>query len=145
MSEKQSDYLEALNRIWKEGGHLLKAEAIVDKDAPADPIAIVLSFQHGAITVSAVPADDTVSVEQGKYAVSSDEFAIDLQGTLPWSGAIGRSAMFAWLMTNQQLYIDGVQLQFAKPVEDTSVIVQMVTFASALRILEVHRPNPVNR
>lgn len=145
MSQESLDYLEVLNHIWKEGGCLLRADAIVDKDMPTDPVAIVLSFQHGAITVRAVPEDDTVSVEQGRHVIGGDECAIDLQDTAPWRRAIGKSVLFAWLMTNQQLYVDGVQFEFANTVQDTSATIQLVTVASSLRIFEVHEPSAVTR
>ena len=43
----------------------------------------------------------------------------------PIQSAIGRPLIWAWEMTNQQGYLDGIQLEFAEDVSAESVVVQL--------------------
>jgi Family of unknown function (DUF6334) len=56
----------------------------------------------------------------------------------PWSMAIGKRIRWSWALINQQGYPDAVQLEFAKDFLNTSVIIQLVTAASSIKIYELN-------
>jgi hypothetical protein len=119
--------LNLLRQACSNGGRLrCVRENLLTPNSPLTT-AIELQFDTLTITISAVMEDDTISIiptsiENGSYATSGP----------PWSLSIGKPLQWAWLMTNQQGYTDGLRLEFKDPDDSASVVVELIVAASSL-------------
>lgn len=69
-------------------------------------------FERGALVVTAVPEDDTVTISLANPTLTH---ATDLTTQHPWRMLIGCALVWQWDLTNQHGYLDGCQLEFARP------------------------------
>lgn len=119
--------LDLLRMACYEGGRLRNVrEALLAPDS-LQIAAIELQFDALTITISAAGDDDTV-------LITSEPFSDNLRpssGAL-WRLCIGKPLQWAWLMTNQQGYTDGVRLEFNDPDDLESVLVDLVVAASSV-------------
>ena len=96
---------------------------------------VVLTFKRGVLTVAAQGDDDTVDVRQGvgtaacRYVLTERE---------PLSRFVGGGAQWVWLLSNQQGFQDGFQIEFKN--EGDYLGLQMICEASMLRIAVLRNP-----
>jgi hypothetical protein len=116
-----------------QGGRLLSVECLMDEDLPKGPVALRLEFERLSFYLLADANDDTISVasslpdELHSLRVSK----VDDQAG-PWKGAVGSALSWAWLLTNQQGYADGVQLEFRGGERAELSCIQVIAVASTL-------------
>ncbi|WP_282269904.1 DUF6334 family protein [Stenotrophomonas sp. PS02298] len=119
--------LELLRKACYDGGNLRHVREIpLDPDYP--PImAVELQFERLTVAFSAMADDDTIAVTSGSHPGPSRQIISQL-----WAYCIGKPLQWAWIMTNQQGYPDGVRLEFLDPDNQKSVIIELVAGASSL-------------
>ena len=127
-----SDPLALLHQVANDAGSLVQVQRVTWNELPNDVASFVLTFQKMQLTVNARD-DDTVELVEGAIA-SNPEYSLQTGDEYPWSEAIGKPIRWGWLMTNQQGYQDGIQIEFAHNVAEPSTIVQMVAVSSSLRV-----------
>ena len=125
--------LEALRRICYEGGCLVGVEYALFEGSDNFVTAIALHFQGFSAVFKAVEEDDTLSVTVGPLIPELNDIVKSATDSECWPRCIGLSVQWAWLLTNQQGYSDGVRLEFHSPKERTC-IVEMIVSASAIRL-----------
>jgi len=81
-------------------------------DAPHSIVAIELQFGSAVLTMRAEPTNDTISVSLVAIQRRPDISVVDSSRFVPWSDVIGHRLNWAWKLTNQLGYTDGVRLQF---------------------------------
>jgi hypothetical protein len=81
----------------------------------------------------AVPDDDTLAVTFGSLDSDTEETLIEAGTTQPWLACIGSGVRWAWLLTNQQGYSDGVRFEFGNPDEASRAVVELLVVASAIQ------------
>lgn len=96
-------------------------------------VELLLYFERTAVTL-AVTEEDEIDTVSRILADDPEIYEVDLSGVIPWRGAIGHPLMWAWEMTNQQGYLDGIQLEFAADVASESVTVQLLALGAQLRV-----------
>lgn len=109
------------------------------RDASATSLLLVellLCFEQTVVTLAVTEEDEIDTVSQIS-ADDSEIHKVDLTGVMPWRGAVGRPLMWVWQMTNQQGYLDGVQIEFAADGTSESVTIQMVALGAQLRVREI--------
>jgi hypothetical protein len=82
----------------------------------------------------AVEADDTLAVSLGALVSSENETLIESTHSAPWSACLGLGLRWAWSLTNQQGYLDGVRLEFGDPNRPFGLIVELTVAASAIQM-----------
>jgi hypothetical protein len=88
--------------------------------------AIELQFQELTVTLSAVEDDDTVSISLAPLAQPTP-----VGYSAHWDQCLGNPLRWAWLMTNQQGYIDGLRLEFGGPDDSQPAVLELVVAASS--------------
>ena len=128
--------LEELRRICYEGGRLVGVEYALFEESDHFVTAIALHFECFSAVFRAIEADDTIAVTVGPLALESDEIVKSATDLDSWPTGIGLSVQWAWVLTNQQGYSDGVRLEFHSMNEPT-FIVELIVTASAIRLFSV--------
>ena len=118
----------ALKTACDHGGPLLGV-----REAPLVPgsrliSALELRFNEVTVTLSAAD-DDEISVTPAPLPQPTPTHP---STPSVWSRCIGKRLCWAWLLTNQQGYSDGVRLEFGDPDSPESVVVELVVAASSL-------------
>jgi hypothetical protein len=127
--------LDTLAEIHDYGGPLVGVSYTLFEGNPQFITAVELRFESLTTVLRAVPDDDTLAVSLGILAPRPGlEMLIEAADSEPWSTCMGLSVRWAWLLTNQQGYEDGVRLEFGKPGEASSAVVEMVVVASAIKV-----------
>jgi Family of unknown function (DUF6334) len=93
----------------------------------------------------AVEADDTLAVSAGPLVPGKDETPIDATGSAPWSACIGFGVRWAWRLTNQQGYTDGLRLELGGPDGASSTVVELIVAASAIQMFVAARVDQNSR
>ena len=136
--------LEALAKISEEGGSLVGVDSASFEGDPSFITALVLRFESVTAVFRAVPDDDTLSVTLSPFVVETDETLADAGSSPPWSTCLGLGVCWAWRLTNQQGYSDGVRLEFSVPGEESLATVELVVSASAIYVFVI-APTAVTR
>ena len=120
--------INALHKACYESGRLIDVrETLIDEGS--DSInAVELTFEALTVTLSVQPDDDTVLASLS--SLSNDEIFRTTRQSF-WSTCIGKGLQWAWLLTNQQGYKDGIRLEFHNVDEQDSVIVELIALASS--------------
>jgi Family of unknown function (DUF6334) len=87
----------------------------------------VFRFGPDSLAVTAVPADDTISLTFGGATLPHVE---DLTADEPWSRLIGCDVVWMWRLINHRNYVDGCQFEFGRPGEIWTL--QLMCMASEL-------------
>jgi hypothetical protein len=126
--------LDTLAKIYNEGGPLVGV-AYVLFDGNAHFITkIGLRFGSISAVFRAVQADDTLAVSLGPLVPDRDETSVDVGHSDPWSSCLGSAIRWAWQLTNQQGYQDGVRLEFGDPHMGSNCVIELIVAASAIQI-----------
>lgn len=129
--------LDVLGRVFDDGGCLMSVSATLFEGDRSFITAFALRFEHLTVVFRVVPNDDTLAVAIGSLVVEPSEIVEEVEGSRPWSECIGLSVSWAWRLTNQQGYSDGVRLEFGKPGEQSSVVLELVVAASTIQFFLV--------
>ena len=101
-------------------------------------VAVEFTFEKRTVLVVA-QEDDSLKILTNKEWQSKDQYqVISLMNKEPWMGAKNKPLLWSWIFFNQQGYFDGLQLEFAEDVSDTSsVVIQLVAMASEISLRKV--------
>src|SRR5882724_3402543 len=118
--------LDALAKIYDDGGSLSGVEYTLFDGDPRFITAVGLQFESESAVFRAVADDDTLAVTLGRLDPDMDETLIDASNSAPWSACMGWGVCWAWQLTNQQGYSDGVRFEFSKPGELSRAVVELI-------------------
>lgn len=138
MEEQTIEFLNQIFELDNDLGDLLLVEYLVESSLPESIEAIIFNFENQAFTVKAVVDDDTIEVVSGRASNEPSQNIISVSKNKPWSLALGKRIRWSWALINHQGYHDAIQFEFAKDLSDSSVIIQLVTAASSIRIYELN-------
>ena len=133
------DEMLALLRGLTEAGELTAVDEIVHVDLPNDAEVFVLRFERATVSVVVNADDDTLSIREGSASVGEGQSQRPSIRGGAWTELLHRHVRWAWLLTNQQGYLDGVQLELAHAGEAKGSVVQLVAIASSIKVYEVKR------
>jgi hypothetical protein len=126
--------LDVLAKIYDDGGAFLGVEYSLFEGDEKFITAVGLRFETLSAVFRAVPDDDTLAVTIEHLKPDAEETLIDATNSAPWSACVGYGICWAWRLTNQQGYSDGVRLEFSKPGETSRAVVELLVMASAVQI-----------
>src|SRR5688500_1397 len=125
---------DTLAKIYGGGGPLRGVSYALFEGNPRFIAAVGLRFESASAVFRAVPDDDTLDAGFWALAPEPDESLVEVGDTAPWSACIGSGVRWAWRLTNQQGYSDGVRLEFDEADEASRTIIELVEEASAIQI-----------
>lgn len=126
--------LDVLAKINEGGGGLIGvAYTLFDGDTQF-VTGVGLRFESACATFRADADDDTLSANLEPLLPNPDETLIDVGNSAPWSDCSGLGVSWAWQLTNQQGYSDGVRLEFSEPGQAFRTVLEMVVSASAIQV-----------
>ena|SRR5690606_12146993 len=118
-----------LQQVCSGGGKLRRVRTLpLSPDSPL-ACALELQFDSGVLSILAVEEDDTVALSQSEL-----DGSLGVHTNPIWSRCIDKPLQWAWLMTNQQGYTDGVRLEFNDLESPEPVVVDLVVAASSINI-----------
>jgi hypothetical protein len=100
--------------------------------------AVALDFDQGKLVVEVNPDDDTVAIRLSQNVELlhwADAIAYERTDESPWSSRLGANCVWRWLLTNQQGYQDGAQVELSR--DGQYFVVQWIAQASSLRTAQV--------
>lgn len=124
-----------LRQVCYEGGQLVGVEYALFEGSPRWIAAIALRFETLVVTFRAVEDDDTLAVVIGPLVPAVDELMVPAVGSAPWAACLGRDVTWAWVLTNQQGYVDGARLEFRAAGQLVGPVVELIVLGSAIRLL----------
>jgi hypothetical protein len=131
--------LDVLAKIYDEHGAFLGAEYTLFDGDQRFVTAVGLRFATICAVFRAMPDDDSLAVTVGRLEPEPHETLIDATHFAPWAACVDYGICWAWRLTNQQGYSDGVRLEFSKPGEKSRAVIELVVAASAIEIFRVGR------
>ena len=126
--------LDVLAKIYDDGGRLLGVSQVLFERDPRFVTAVSLRFESVSAIFRAVPDDDALAVSLGTLVPEPSETLIDTSSAVPWLACVGFSICWAWRLTNQQGYSDGVRLEFSERGKESRAVVELVVAASAIQV-----------
>jgi len=129
--------LDTLAKIYDDGGPLISVAYTLFEGDPRFITAVGLRFESASAIFRAVPEDDTLAATLGPLTTELGETLVEAGGSAPWSACIGLNICWAWRLTNQQGYTDGVRLEFSESGGASSAMVELVVSASAIQTFKV--------
>jgi hypothetical protein len=131
-----NEFLGILNDTVYNGGSLLKIEYLYFDEEDLKPMSVLLSFKYRLVVVRAISDDDTVEITTQLPDIDNTcNVIVDVSRKKPWSHIVNHELQWAWSLTNQQEYLDGIQFCFKAEESDKpneSIIIQMQAIASSL-------------
>src|SRR5438067_8887456 len=104
--------LDTLAKIYDDGGRLAGVTYALFEGDPRFVTAVGLRFESVSAVLRAVADDDTLAASLGPLVPEPGETLIKAATSAPWPMCIGLGVCWAWQLTNQQGYSDGVRLEF---------------------------------
>lgn len=89
-------------------------------------------YQKELVCANLIWSDLAVSL--GTLTPEPSETLIESGNSAPWSACMGFGICWAWRLTNQQGYSDGVRLEFSEPGEVSRAVVELIVAASAIEL-----------
>jgi len=126
--------LSSLDKIYDDGGSLLRVEYALFEGDTKFVTTVALHFENVTAVFRAIADDDTLAVTLSPLDLEPEEIAIDVSNAVPWSVCLDHKVRWAWQLTNQQGYTDGVRLEFGKPGEMARAVVELIVAASAIQM-----------
>lgn len=126
--------LDLLRNVVDTGGRLVNARHALFEGDPQFITAVELQFESLSVVLCAVPDDDTLAVNSGEFESTPDEILVEVSDSNPWSKCLGSGLAWAWELTNQQGYSDGLRLEFEEPGEPSNLVVELIVIASAIEL-----------
>jgi hypothetical protein len=121
--------IDALHQTVYQGGRLLGVREALLWEESDRVSALELTFEALTLTLSVDSEFDSI---QATLAPMADGMIIRKAAQDVWQSCLGKGLHWAWRLTNQQGYDDGVRLEFHNPGEDTSVRAELIAMASAI-------------
>lgn len=106
------------------------------RSEPRMLLMIRLDFDIDKIYLS-VDGNDSLVIDADDHLESSLLKCKDISMLSPWTEALNNPLLWSWLLTNQQGYTDGLQLEFAKNVSQRSAIVQIIAEGGEIKIRKI--------
>ncbi len=118
-----------LSEVVAEGLTLTSINTYIHPDLPKEHVLVSLVFGTKTVSIEVLD-DDSLRVSS---SISSNSY-VELKSNYssPLHRVIGQPLRWAWTMTNNYGYFDGIQLEFAGAVEDTANIIQFQAIASRI-------------
>ena len=133
------DLLDILRKLTYEAGTFVSAEEFIfDTDSPDFVVGMALHFEQLSFHFDAQPDDDTIAISLTPPVPAADHLRLSVSDRIPWSAVSGHGCRWAWLLTNQQGYTDGVRLEFT--TQPAATFVEFVVAASGIRCCSFHAP-----
>lgn len=126
--------LDTLAKIYDDSGRLVGVTYTLFEGDPKFITAVGLRFEAVSAVFRAVTDDDTLAVSLGTLTPEPSETLIESGNSAPWSACMGFGICWAWRLTNQQGYSDGVRLEFSEPGEVSRAVVELIVAASAIEL-----------
>jgi hypothetical protein len=126
--------LDALAKIVDEGGPLVSVAYLRFGGDANFLTAVGLRFGSIPATFRAVEDDDTLALTLGPIEPNEGETLTEAAHFSSWSACVGLGLRWAWRLTNQQGYPDGVRLEFGDPNKPHRIVVELMVAASAIRV-----------
>lgn len=100
-----------------------------------DPIGVCMYCNTVVFLFLVDPDDDSIVIqaEEPQY-ISGDLIYVPASATQVWRNAIGANLEWIWVLSNQQGYQDGVQIEYHKPASRARGCVQFIARASSLEV-----------
>lgn len=127
----------ALLRSLAEAGELTAVDEIVHVDLPDAAEAFVFRFERATVSVVVNADDDTISIRDGAVLLAEGQSQRPSIRGGAWSELLHRHVRWAWLLTNQQGYLDGLQLELANVGEPQGNVVQLIAIASSIKVYDI--------
>jgi hypothetical protein len=129
--------LEILAKIFDDGGPLVSVTYLLFEGDARFITAVGLRFGLISAVFRAIEADDTLAVSLVPLARRQHETSLEATSFAPWNACSGLGIRWAWRLTNQQGYSDGVRLEFGNSDEASSTVVELIVVASAIQTFVV--------
>lgn len=129
--------LDTLAKIYDHGGRLVGVTQTLFEGDPRFVTAVGLRFESLSAIFRAVPDNDTLAVSLESLIPEPSETLIDASQSAPWSGCVGFSICWAWRLTNQQGYSDGVRFEFSEQGTESRAVIELIVAASAIQAFVV--------
>ncbi|MGA2064899.1 MAG: DUF6334 family protein [Thermoguttaceae bacterium] len=134
---------EALARIRDDGGPLRALRYVLFDGSPTFVVGVILEFDTLTATILAEPNYDEILVRLTPYEPGPDERVVTGGSKSPWHGAFGLGVRWAWQMTNQQGYTDGLRFEFGDPDDsERSRTVELLVVASQIKLFVARATTP---
>ena len=134
--DSAENYVDPFARVFSSREALTQVDGqyFVGDGGPPMLTAIRLSFAETAIMLVAQDDDSIEVIVTGSFECGPECEVRNLNEVAPWKDAIGRPLLWAWRMTNQQGYFDGLQFDFAKTVESPVTRIQLLVAATEFKL-----------
>jgi hypothetical protein len=127
--------IEELGRIYNDGGLLEGVDHVLFGGDSRSLTAIVLRFETLTAVLRAVAEDDTLAVTIGLFQPRPQEVIRAASLSKAWVNCLRRSISWAWQLTNQQGYTDGLRLEFGTPdAKQQPITVELIVVASDIQL-----------
>lgn len=104
--------LTELQRLCDEAGPLLAVRETRFEGSADFVTGYDFAFANLSARLLADGEFDTIRLVIAPGDVPTDSAALDVSANAPWTRAIGLELVWAWALTNQQGYTDGLRFQF---------------------------------
>jgi uncharacterized protein DUF6334 len=133
--------LDILAEIYDSGGLLVRVRYALFEGDPRFIKAVELQFESRSVVFRAVADDDTLAVSLGELKSEPYETLVEVSESEEWLNCVDCGICWAWQLTNQQGYSDGVRLEFSEPGEGSRAVIELIVVASAIKLFAVAQPN----
>jgi uncharacterized protein DUF6334 len=133
--------LDILAEIYDNGGRLVRVRYALFDGGPRFVTAVELKFESRSAVFRAVADDDTLAESLGELKLEPYETLVEVNDSEQWSNCIGCGVCWAWQLTNQQGYLDGVRLEFSEPGEVGRAVIELIVVASSIQLFTAARPD----
>lgn len=105
------------------------------EECDSKPSLCELGFIFEKSSLHVVAQEDDSFVLHSSESCSDPELTpLSLMDSRPWSSAIGNPILWSWVLCNNQGYFDGIQIEFSENTESKSVVVQLVSLGSEVKL-----------
>lgn len=135
MNDARANIIQVLMKsMTDEGGPLTDVGYFYDRDLPDSVGLIKLVFRKGTYVIIATDDDYLEIVREAPENIPKYREYIEtgMSDSLPWKSALYKPLRWIWIMTNQQGYTDGLQLEFARDIADRPVVIQLMAVGSGI-------------
>lgn len=129
MQVSDSYFREFRKEVSELSGLLRTVKYGVHRDLPTVISAVLLEFEAVSWLFTVSADDDTVRISKPGAGIDDSLTFSDPPAGSGWEPAIGAAVPWIWILENQQGYVDGVQIRFARDGAE-AVTVQLLAGAS---------------
>jgi len=105
-----AERLDAFRKIIEHDAPVVRVGCLYHKDIPEEPRVIHFERPASSFFVVADPSDDSIDVSMTSPSGIVDMVFRDCSSEEPWSSILGAKPGWMWTLTNQQGYVDGIQI-----------------------------------